>query len=231
MTEEISLFDLVLTGQLAQGVERSDVVVHLSQLFKMSPEKVAHLLESAPVVLKRGLAWDAAKRYRVAIKQAGALSDIRPSESVNAALVENVLPAVTPPNPPVEPEKIKNEWLLAELGADVLTEQERAPVASRLDEFTDFSLRPNLGNLLDTTEYKPEVLALANLGEAFDLLPAGSAVLAEHERALPVAALIATPDFDVAVLGERLSSPRETFAQVPDVSHLELTPEKTGDTL
>lgn len=232
MADKAPLYDLVLTGQIAQGVDRSDARVQLAQLFKMSVEKIDGLLNSAPVTLKRDLDWDVAKRYRVAIKQAGAISDIRPAEQSKTPPADSPpetsaavsATAVQPPGEPAnQPPKAAPEWSLAEVGANVLGAEERRPVSSRLDDFQNFSLRPNQGNLLDAAEYTPEIHAPENLGASLDLLPSGSEVLAEHERALPVAALVASPDLEVAQLGERLSIIANKTPPAPDVSHLALS--------
>lgn len=260
MVDTTSQFDLVLTGQLAQGVERSSAIAQLALLFKMPAEKIANLLASAPVVLKRDLAWEVAKRYRVAIKQAGALSDIRPAESsrVEASGVDTsgvdtsrvdtsgangqpiysqsrAAPEVTTPTmaaannsaPQVSVGKVETAaaaptWSLAAVGADVLRPDERQTLVSKLADFADFSLRPNEGNLLDTSEMAQTVSAPTHLGGQLDLLPPGTDVLAEHERALPVAALVAPPEYEVANLGERLSQSEPNSAQAPDTSHLSL---------
>jgi hypothetical protein len=242
MADTTALFDLVLTGQLAQGVERSEVVAQLALLFKMPTEKIASLIDNAPVVLKKELAWELAKRYRVAIKQAGALSDIRPSESkvdIKSASTSLVSAPVIAPvvaeaqiseparnQPDVLVTRREQDWSLADVGADVLTEHERMPAMSRLHEYTDFSLRPREGNLLDTTEQAPLAVAPSHLGEELDLAPPGTDVLAEHERALPVAALVSSPEYEVARLGERLSDSTREKAQAPDVSHLTLAQNK-----
>ncbi len=230
MADKAPLYDLVLTGQIAQGVDRSDARVQLAQLFKMSVEKIDGLLNSAPVTLKRDLDWDVAKRYRVAIKQAGAISDIRPAEQSKTPIVNSPpessgvsATSVQPPSEPTyQPPKEAPEWSLAAVGADVLSAQERRPVSSRLDDFQNFSLRPSQGNLLDAAEYTPETKAPEHLGASLDLLPSGAEVLAEHERALPVATLVASPDLEVAQLGERLSTTTKNIPPAKDVSHLSL---------
>lgn len=227
MVEQTSLFDLVLTGQLAQGVERAGAVAQLALLFKMPAEKIEGLLTSAPVVLKRDLAWDVAKRYRVAIKQAGALSDIRPAESsrVEVAAETGVATAgaAAEPAPVVSEPMAEPSWSLAAVGADVLTARERSMQVSRLAEFSDFALRPNDGNLLDAAEMTAAVVAPATLGEGFDVLPPGTDVLADHERAPPVAALVAAPEYELAAPGERLSQPNDVSVMAPDTAHLSLS--------
>ena len=228
MVEQTSLFDLVLTGQLAQGVERPNAITQLAQLFKMPTEKVEALLTSAPVVLKRDMAWEVAKRYRVAIKQAGALSDIRPAEAsrpvTNQADTNPVAPSPAPGPQGKETATAgpTAQWSLAAVGADVLRPDERQEVVSRLASFTDFALRPNEGNLLDAAEMAPVVAASVQVEDNWDVLPPGSAVLAEHERALPVAALVDAPNYEIAAVGERLSQEATSAVTAPDTSHITL---------
>lgn len=222
MVEKTSLFDLVLTGQLAQGVERAAAVSQLALLFKMPVDKIEGLLVSAPVVLKRDMAWEVAKRYRAAIKQAGALSDIRPAEASRSQESAAAPVATERAEAPVAETPVATDLSLAAPGAEVLTPQERSVTASRLAEFNDFVLRPNEGNLLDAAELAPSFSAPAHLGEGFALLPPGTDVLADHERALPVAALVTTPDLEIASLGARLSQPATQTVPAPDTSHLTL---------
>lgn len=227
MVDSAALFDLVLSGHLSQGVDPASARVQLAQLFKMPVEKVDGLLASAPVTLKRELTWDAAKRYRAAIKQAGALSDIRPSETKAASEpVAKPLPTKAPEQAQVQSQVqsqvASTDWVVAEAGADILLPEQKRQVASRLDDFAEFTLRPHQGNLLDDAEYSPQVQALEDLGASLNLLPPGTEVLADHERGLPVVSLIDVPDLNLASLGERLSDPQESVAQAPDVSHIKL---------
>jgi hypothetical protein len=220
-----ALFDLVLSGHLSQGVERATAKVQLAQLFKMPVEKVDALLASAPLVLKRDLSWEAAKRFRAAIKQAGALSDIRPSEQTKLACDPAAQTAELDREPQIPAQNIASSgsWDLAPVGGDLLAPTERSAVKSRLDEFEGFTLRQNEGNLLEDGEYAPKVQAPSGIGESLDLMPAGCAVLAEHEKALPVIALVEIPDLQVASLGAVLSTPDTKVINAPDVSHIKLT--------
>lgn len=224
MVDTAALFDLVLSGHLSQGVDPASARAQLAQLFKMPVEKVDALLASAPVTLKRELSWDAAKRYRAAIKQAGALSDIRPSET-KVAFEPAAGPSTSVSEPvqaTVQTQVAVTDWAVAEAGADILLPEQRRQVVSRLDEFAGFSLRPHQGNLLDDAEYAPEAATVEDLGTSLNLLPPGTEVLADHERGLPVVSLIDVPDLQVASLGERLSDPQDTVAQAPDVTHIKL---------
>lgn len=69
-------FNLVFRGQLAKGVDLAVVKRNLGQLFKIDAGKVEAMFSGKPVVLKRGLSSDAANKYRVAIKKAGALVEL-----------------------------------------------------------------------------------------------------------------------------------------------------------
>lgn len=225
MVDTAALFDLVLSGHLSQGVDPASAQAQLAQLFKMPVEKVDALLASAPVTLKRELSWEAAKRYRAAIKQAGALSDIRPSET-KLAFAPAAEPSTSVSEPvqaaPVQTQAAVTDWAVAEAGADILLPEHRRQVVSRLDEFAGFSLRPHQGNLLDDAEYAPEAQTVEDLGTSLNLLPPGTEVLADHERGLPVVSLIDVPDLQVASLGERLSDPQDAVPQAPDVTHIKL---------
>lgn len=69
-------YDLVFSGQVVKGVDLAVAKKNIGQLFKLDAKKVEALFSGKKVVLKRGLNMDAAGKYRVAIKKAGALVEL-----------------------------------------------------------------------------------------------------------------------------------------------------------
>ncbi len=83
MSEE--LYNIVFKGELVRSFELDAVKKNVGQLFKMQGPKLDALFSGKTIVLKRNLSFDAATKYRVAIKKAGARVDLMPVEAVAAA--------------------------------------------------------------------------------------------------------------------------------------------------
>jgi hypothetical protein len=228
------LYDLVLTGQFSTGLSAEQVIGPLAALFKMPSEKVVQLLASAPVVLKRNLDWEAAKKYRAAIKQTGALSDIRPVAAATApeapapvsqpAVSQNPASQTAATQAAVAKQPVTaapDQWQLRAAGEDLLAADEKSAMASRLDAFPDFSLRPAQGALLDEQERSKVAVVSLDLS-GISLAPAGTAVLTEAERAAPVAAVVAEPSWDLAQPGERLAPAAAAAPAAPNTDHIGL---------
>jgi len=92
------IFDLVFKGELVKGAELGTVKSNIGKLFKMAPEKVEALFSGKAITLKKGLDFDAANRYRVAIKKAGARVDLVEKKApVQSAAPASVAPPVQRP--------------------------------------------------------------------------------------------------------------------------------------
>ncbi|MFZ6767980.1 TIGR00266 family protein [Undibacterium sp. Di26W] len=63
--------DIVLTGELAEGVSFEQACATVEKLFKLPGEQAKQLLETAPRIIKRGLDAATAEKYRQTIEKAG----------------------------------------------------------------------------------------------------------------------------------------------------------------
>lgn len=63
--------DIVLTGELAEGISVEQACSTIEKLFKLSGEQAKQLLDTAPRVIKRGLDAATAEKYRLTIEKAG----------------------------------------------------------------------------------------------------------------------------------------------------------------
>ena len=84
--------DVILTGELAEGISFGQACATVEKLFKLSGEQARQLLETAPRIIKRGLDAATAEKYRLTLEKAGlkvALQD-------NAAVVSKNAPPVPP---------------------------------------------------------------------------------------------------------------------------------------
>ena len=70
------LYDLVFKGDRVKGVELGAAKRNIQALFKITENKVEVLFSGNAVTLKKGLSFEAASKYRVAIKKAGAIVEL-----------------------------------------------------------------------------------------------------------------------------------------------------------
>lgn len=78
---EQQFYELVFKGELVKGAELSLTKQNMGKLFKIAPEKVDALFVGRSITLKKGLDFEAAMRYRAAIKRAGARVDLIATEA------------------------------------------------------------------------------------------------------------------------------------------------------
>ncbi|ASK34260.1 hypothetical protein CEK62_07640 [Alcanivorax sp. N3-2A] len=84
-------FDVALTGETLAGADPDQVAATLARLFKMPPDKARALLAGKPLVVKKNADESTARKFQVALRQAGARCELRPLSA-----------AATPP--PVAPQ-------------------------------------------------------------------------------------------------------------------------------
>ena len=101
-----------------------EVRENLRTLFKADDSQLARLFSGRPVVIRCNLDEQAASRYQQSMERAGAIVQVR-----NASGSEG---AVVPPDVDQEDDASEEGWVLAPLGADLLTRKERKqqPVAN-----------------------------------------------------------------------------------------------------
>ncbi|WNO09477.1 hypothetical protein [Teredinibacter sp. KSP-S5-2] len=242
------LFDIEFSGDVCKGVDVSVAKNNLAKLFKASPEKIDALFSGKPVILKRNLTFDAASKYRVAIKKAGALVNLK--EVVTAKPAENVpkakavftardpdqahasAPVQTLDSVSVEelggvakkesvPPDSVNEWTLAPAGEDLLQESERENVVPVEVDTSLLSLRENSGNLLDQDEYVHDVPLPVDVS-GIDIAPVGADVLKPEERKKEESLDLDLSGISVAEVGARLGKETPAPPPAPDVSHISL---------
>jgi uncharacterized protein (TIGR00266 family) len=63
--------DVILTGELAEGISFGQACATVEKLFKLSDEQARQLLETAPRIIKRGLDAATAEKYRLTLEKAG----------------------------------------------------------------------------------------------------------------------------------------------------------------
>lgn len=89
-------YDLIFTGDLVPGAELPQVKRNLQALFRINEAQVNLLFSGRDVVLKKNLDAEAANKYRVAIKKAGARIRLASSAQPDTSPVANDPPAKKP---------------------------------------------------------------------------------------------------------------------------------------
>ena len=102
-------FEVIFRGDVVPGQSLMDVKRRLAELFGAPDAKVEQMFSGRPVVIKRDLDEEAAARYRVALKDAGALVELRPVDSDSqtgsdtSRADQTVLPVANPADGAGEP--------------------------------------------------------------------------------------------------------------------------------
>lgn len=220
-------YDLMFSGELVPGFELAQVKKNLQQLFRLDESKINALFAGKSIPLKKGVDSEAANKYRVAMKKAGARVDL-------VLVAESTPPAVkaTPSAPPSAVAKAKegtssDNKLVTVLGAQpVPAKTPRAPINA-----PDFGLSAAGADLLSPEErasVEPLDLDLSHLSVA----PQQGHLLDEDERVILPGIAVTVPDLDVAAAGSDLLKPEERETVVPlklDLSHLSVA--KPGERL
>ncbi len=209
MAEE--LYNIVFKGELVRSFELDAVKKNVGQLFKMQGPKLDALFSGKTIVLKRNLNFDAATKYRVAIKKAGARVDLMPVESAAAASPDTSgAPKAQASEAPVRASK--------PMGKAVFGEQSSA-LASTGPEPTSPKPKPEEG---------PAAEQEASDESGFSLAPAGSSVLDESERSAPQAVEVDTSQLSLKeAAGDLLDTAekRQYESLDVDLSGIDLAPE------
>ena len=237
MSEE--RYDLIFRGELARGADLAQAKRNIAQLFKVDGEKVERLFSGQEHVLKKGVDFDTASKYRGAIKKAGCLVDVREIKAVVAEPARAVFKLPDEPNPaspapapvPAAESNSKTEEVppaavadvhfdVAPAGEELLHEDEREPVVVREVDISSLSLKAG-GDLLDESEKAPEIKRDIQLDAS--LAPVGEALLHEDEREHVVAVQVDLSDLSIAEAGADLGQEKDQKTPLkPDISHLHL---------
>lgn len=104
MTEK--KYNILLTGELQEGVSKETAYNAFATMFKISNEKVASIIKKAPLVIKENLDEASAKKYTVAFKKIGFAFEVKPMEVVLPDTVKiEAIYEPTAVNPIIDPEK------------------------------------------------------------------------------------------------------------------------------
>jgi len=230
------LYDLVFSGQIVRGVEAAQAKRNLQQLFKVSDAQVETLFSGNPVVLKKGLDFDTATKYRVAIKKAGCLVDLREQPQQKAAPAPRAQGrAVFGEREPASPAEPPHPAPAAEAQTPAPAPVAPAPKVSAAAssggfsyqseiQAPDLSLAPAGDDLLQESEReRPDPKQVDTSG--LSLRAGGGTLVDSEEIERPQPRQVNVQEYDLAAAGSDLLKPEEREA-VPvrdvDVSALSL---------
>lgn len=100
-------FEVIFRGDVVPGQSLLDVKQRLSELFGAPSAKVDQMFSGRPVVIKRDLDEEAAERYRTALKDAGALVELR-SVDPDREIANSTASADEKPSSAADPADAKN---------------------------------------------------------------------------------------------------------------------------
>lgn len=165
-----TLFDLYFSGKTSGAEDPEQVRLKVGKIFGADNETLDRLFSGKAVRIKSGVDQDTAIRYRVALRDAGALLDVRPHDSppqkVNPATASKRSEELTllPPNTgdlidcyiPVTPTPLPDITDIALAPAGAVIDESELPPPKRIDTRGLTLAQPRTGSLEDC---RPEVKA------------------------------------------------------------------------
>lgn len=220
-------YDIIFRGESAKNVPIEQAKQNLAQLFNIDAAKVEALFTGKPVALKKGVSFDVAGKYRVAIKKAGAIVELVQCNVADAPQPTASAPGSNePPKRRVDPEKASQAaaavFTLCEVGADLLNDNEKVQIIDPMIDTSSMTVAPQDGPLVQPDEHaRPEPIDIPEAN--FSVKEGGGLLVERNEIVRPEALDIDIPDLDIAEPGERLSDKKAAVASTIDVSHIQLT--------
>ena len=230
-------YDVIFSGKLVEGAAEDQVKANVAKLFKVEVAKIERLFTGSPVILKKGVDEQSAKKYLLAMRQAGAICEVKGLQQEAPAPAKAEPPAQ--PAPAAEPAAPKppNPFLSEDNAAPAtprpanpfLAESEtpsgksEAEIAAGEGGVTKFVIKESpkdLGELVSASIDAPGTV----LVEHQDIPPpqvdtsglsmdAPGATLVEHED---------VPEPQVDISGLSMDEPGTTLVEHEDVADLDV---------
>lgn len=221
-------YNLVFSGQLARGAEMVAAKRNIQALFKVSDAQLESLFSGNPVVLKKGLNFETATKYRVAIKKAGCLVDVQEQKAAAApapapaARGRAVFGAQEPtqaaqtapvktPEPTTKPEPALDEPTPTKVATPVAAAKQSATGAFAYQDSIEapaLDIAPAGADLLNEFE-KPKHEQREVDTAGLSVKPQGGDLIEDSERVHVEARQIDTSGLDVAPAGSDVLKPEE----------------------
>ena len=171
------LYEVAFYGEIAEGANPDQVKTNIAKMFKADENKLAHLFSGKRIIIKKNIDEQTARKYQVAIKNAGAVCEIKnlaqadtPPASTTSA--EPVAQPAAPQTIPVSKSDYSDH--------DIPPAPQTVPLDITGDQISDLnaSVAPVGSDMQDMVE---EAVAPPPVPEGITLAPVGSD-LAEHEE-------------------------------------------------
>lgn len=224
------LYDVYLTGKLADDISPAVAAQRLAALFKSTPEAMAGLITGKVQLLKRGVDKNTALKYREALQKAGCevafkaqtattATDTKPAANLNPQVSST---ATTAPQPaPNSTHSAPASGLqLAPAGAELLRADERQTSTPVEVDTAHLSLAPvgPLPTFATAPMHTPEISHLS-------LAAAGGNLLQDSEKVVVPAIAPDISGLSLAAAGTPIETLKNEMMPVsPDTSGLALAP-------
>lgn len=206
------LYDIFFSGQIMQGRDPAEVRENIARIFKASPKQLEFLFSGSHAMVKQGLDQEAAVKYRVAFRDAGALVDVVPAGEQPATKEPQ-----TETRSSIQP---ADQITLLPANTGSLIDCAKTVEPAPLPEISGISMAPTGGSLIDCAKIV-EPVPLPDIS-VLSMAPTGSNI-DEIETAPPA-------DIDTSALS--LNPPNTgsleechvepPVAEIPDISQLKL---------
>lgn len=90
-------YDLFFSGQIMDGQEKTEVRARVARIFRATETQLNRLFSGDPIPIKKGVDMDTAIKYRVTLRDAGALIDVVPARSPEPQSSAPAQPSAPPP--------------------------------------------------------------------------------------------------------------------------------------
>lgn len=209
------LYDVYLTGQLADGVTPALAAQRLAGLFKSTPEAMAGLITGKTQLLKRGVDKNTALKYRDALQTAGCevifkAQTIAPGAPAFMAAKSTVAP----------PASQSSDLQLAPAGEYLLRPNERHATPATSVDTSHLSVAPAgpLPSMATEPAPAPDTRHLS-------LAAPGGNLLNDTERQAPPLAAPDISGLSVAPVGAEIETLKQDIPPLQvDISQLQLAP-------
>ncbi len=201
-------YDIFFRGEVLDGFEPDLVKTNVGQLFKASPEKLEQLFSGKIIPLKKDLDKATSAKFKQALEKAGAKIYIKLAAGVAPiSPTANAQPASPAPASVVSAQKAPDQITPDQIAPKQIAPKPAVPVATIAEE-----------------DNSPLPMAEATIIDAepieFIILPPGSDVLREDERAVVVAVKVDISGMRMASVFDQPEIDKTPPPPAPDVSHL-----------
>lgn len=224
---DVPLYDVYLTGKLADDVTPALAAQRLAALFKSSPEAMAGLITGKTQLLKRGVDKNTALKYRETLQKAGCevafkaqTIAIPNTDAPNKAPTPAQQPTPQASAPAATPASNNSGLQLAPAGGELLRADERAKVTTSVIETAHLSVAP-VGPLPTSIA---EPVAAPDTSH-LSLTATGGNLVDESEREIIPGVAPDISDLSLAEVGAPIETLKNDATPLhPDTSGLTLTP-------